>query len=378
MSGRSWMMGVVVWVVGLMLAVESAGADDLVITSFSGNGEVTWTYPTNGVREYRVEWCSDLTEGLWCDLAGGLHGIMPTGMTMRASVPMFYRIKAYGPEPTNMVHIPAGWSDMGNGMDPGEGFVGELPVHSVYAGGFYMDKYEVSSNLWGEVRTYALARGYGFDNTGQAKGPEHPVRTVNWYDCVKWANARSQKEGWEPCYTNADGSIHVTGTFAGGCDWSANGYRLPTEAEWEKAARGGVSGRRFPWADDTIRHALANYYASSATYSYDTSPTSSHHPDYDDQPEPFTSPVGAFAPNGYGLCDMAGNVEEWCWDWYDVDYYASSPQTNPRGPASGPNRVARGCSWSETAKGCRVACRFQELPTFANGSVGFRLVRSAP
>ena len=124
----------------------------------------------------------------------------------------------------------------------------------------------------------------------------------------------------------------------------SQGYRLPTEAEWEKAARGGASGHRFPWSDaDTITHSRANYYVRTQNgtnyYAYDISPTPGDHPIFNDGTLPYTSPVGSFAANGYGLYDMAGNVWEWCWDWYGL--YSSGSQTDSHGPASGTYRDSK-------------------------------------
>ena len=277
-----------------------------------------------------------------------------------------------------MVLIPEGSFSMGDAFDP-EGYDDELPVHTVSVSALYMDTTEVTKAKWDEVYTWATVKGYAFDNAGSGKATNHPVHTVKWYDCVAWANARSQYDGFTPCYTNANGTPYTNSTvaFSGGCDWSASGYRLPTEAEWEKAARGGASGRRFPWEDaNTIQHARANYYASSS-YSYDTSPTTGYHPDYDEGGFPYTSPVGSFAPNGYGLYDMAGNLYEWCWDWYGSTYYASSPGTDPRGPASGSYRVNRGGRWDYYAFSCRVAYRNRSSPGFEYYGLGFRLVRAA-
>jgi hypothetical protein len=223
--------------------------------------------------------------------------------------------------------IPGGAFTMGNSIAE-DTDITNAPARTVALSPFYMGQKEVTKAEWDTVRSWALSNGYTNLSAGAGKASNHPVQTLSWYDMVKWCNARSQKDGLTPCY-NVNGSIYKTGNSdAVVCNWAANGYRLPTEAEWEKAARGGLVEQRFPWGE-TISHTQANYYSSSTT-SYDVSETRGTHPTYRTGVSPNTSPVGSFAPNGYGLYDMAGNVWENCWDWYAA--YEAGPQINPRGP----------------------------------------------
>ncbi len=277
-----------------------------------------------------------------------------------------------GPVSGDFALIPAGLFFMGDSA--GGGWSDEQPVHLVYVGEFYMEKYEVTKLLWDEVRTWGMSRGYSMA-TGDGKGVNHPVYNVSWYDAVKWCNARSEREGLMPCYT-VNGAVYRSGSSDNvACNWNAGGYRLPTEAEWEKAARGGWWGERYPWGD-LISHGQANYH-SSGFYHGNLSGNSGYHPLYATGEWPFTSPVGSFLPNDYDLYDVSGNVEEWCWDWFSGDYYGVSPDQNPSGPPTGSLRVLRGGGWNYDASTCRVAYRFFSSPDQASKDMGFRVARSS-
>ena len=277
--------------------------------------------------------------------------------------------------PEGFALIPGGEFTMGDTLGECE----FATPHQINVSAFYMQKNLVSKAQWDEVREWGVKHDYTDLPEGKGKATDHPVQTVSWYDVVKWCNAKSEKEGLIPCYYSdaaqttiyRTGSANLANTMV---KWSANGYRLPTEAEWEKAARGGLSGKRFPWGD-TITHGKANY-GSTRNFIYDVSQTRNSHPVYSKGGEPFTSPVGSFAPNGYGLYDMAGNVTEWCWDGYSSSYYTSSPANDPRGAAAGP-RIRRGGGWMTYASFCRVADRSYIAPSHSVNYTGFRAVRSA-
>jgi sulfatase modifying factor 1 len=260
--------------------------------------------------------------------------------------------------PDNMVLIPGGTNA---GTDP------DFGAYSLTVDSFYMDRYEVTKALWDEVKNWNGGNGYIYDNVGSGKAPNHPVQTVSWYDVVKWCNARSEKDGLTPVYYTDAGFTQV---YKAGqvlepyVKTVANGYRLPTEVQWEFAARGGVSGRRFPWGN-YISWSHANYYGMSSYFNYDLSGgTGSFHPAYATGEFLYTSPVGGFAPNGYGLFDMTGNVWEWCCDWYPGEV----------GPL-GPYRVVRGGSWSAYGSYvCRIGIRVDYYPFTTSFDIGFRTV----
>jgi formylglycine-generating enzyme required for sulfatase activity len=245
-----------------------------------------------------------------------------------------------------------------------------------------MDTYLVTLSQWRRVYSYATSHGYSIVNAGAGKAANHPVQTVDWWDTVKWSNARSQQAGLTPVYYTDAGFTQVftngdigTSVYA---NWSANGYRLPTEAEWEKAARGGLSGQLFPWGN-TISESQANYYGMTYGYSYDLGPNGYNAIGNYPTTSPGTSPVGSFPANGYGLNDMAGNVMEWCWDWYaGLTYPAGSPYlggTDPRGPVVPlSSRVLRGGCWDGVADISRCAFRSYGYPYGAGDIIGFRCV----
>lgn len=279
--------------------------------------------------------------------------------------------------PAGMALIPAGsflmGDNFGDDFDPPR----EQPIHAVYVSAFYMSRTEVTKAKWDEVAAWAVTNGYDISvESALGKLSTHPAHSMNWYTCMKWCNAWSQKEHLTPCYT-VDGETFKTGESDPDCNWEANGYRLPTEAEWEKAARGGFVGKRFPWGN-TITHSQANYY-SCDSYDYDISPTRGYNPTYNDGVVPYTSPVGSFMANGYGLYDMAGNLWEMCWDLFSYEYYSDSPTSDPHGPSSGSARVGRGGSWLDGgAYFSRVADRAYGASWSGGNYLGFRPARKAP
>jgi formylglycine-generating enzyme required for sulfatase activity/TolB-like protein len=247
--------------------------------------------------------------------------------------------------PENMVLVEGGTFLMGStGGDDDE-----RPVHTVTVKSFYMGKYEVTQKEWREIMGTTIGQQWtaagisGVPNRGT--GDNYPMYCVSWREAVEYCNKLSLKEGLTPAYRGSGDAIT--------CDFNASGYRLPTEAEWEYAAKGGNKDYMvFEYSGGNSPDAVAWYSGNSGNS---------------------THPVGTKQPNSLGLYDMSGNVWEWCWDWYGS--YGGGSQTDPRGASSGTYRVVRGGSWNYAAAGVRSADRDYGAPSNRYNDLGFRLVR---
>jgi len=276
--------------------------------------------------------------------------------------------------------IAAGSFEMGD--TAGIGNPDEQPVHPVSVGAFVMQATHVTNEQYCEFLNAAMTGGQvelrdgvvylrghdiGLLSTRAVDpmsrihlrdGPfavladheTHPVVAVSWHGAAAYCNWLSETEGRGRCYNPA--------TWA--CDLKADGYRLPTEAEWEYAARGGIVGGLYPWGDQPDG-ARANWFGSGDRW--------------ESGPYPQTTPVGHYPANGYGLCDMAGNVWQWCNDAYSGSFYSVSPAADPTGPATGDKKVVRGGCWKFFATQCRVSSRSNALPAARQGNIGFRVAR---
>ena len=236
-----------------------------------------------------------------------------------------------------MIQVPAGSFTMGDRL----GEIDERP-HRVRVDSFYVDKYLVTQ------REYERVTG---ENPARWRGSDNPVEQTRWSDAVRYCNARSALEGLRPCYNLKTWE----------CDFDVDGYRLPTEAEWEYACRAGTKTRYF-FGDEAKK---LKHYAWAGENS-------------GGRPRP----VGRKLPNPWGLYDVYGNVWEWCNDFYKVDYYDESPEENPKGPETGDNKVLRGGCWRSTLDECRSSYRYNEAPgytdiCFGYDIYGFRCVRTS-
>jgi formylglycine-generating enzyme required for sulfatase activity len=234
----------------------------------------------------------------------------------------------------SMVFIHAGQFLMGAATES------DAPVHEVSVGPFYMDKYLVTQQQYEDAM---------HSNPSRWKGTNNPVEQVRWSDAVRFCNARSQLEGLQPCYDLQSWK----------CSFDADGYRLPTEAEWEYACRAGT----------TTAYFFSNDPARLGEYAW-----------FDKNAGGRPRPVGQKRPNPWGLFDMCGNVWEWCNDFYGVDYYGISPRQDPRGPDQGKTKVVRGGAWRFSAENLRSGYRYNENPGYSDvcfgyDIYGFRCVR---
>jgi len=235
-----------------------------------------------------------------------------------------------------MIAIPAGWFEMGSNA----GAKDELPVHKVWVSPFLMDRYEVTQEQF---------KKFQLPDPSHFKGPNHPLEQINWTDAALYCNERSRAEGFEPCYDEE--------TWR--CDFDANGYRLPTEAEWEYACRAGTR-TTYSFNNDARKLKIYAWFVGNSLGR--------------------THPVGQKKSNSWGLYDMHGNVAEWCNDFYSQGYYEQSPQRDPRGPNHGRERVVRGGAWNSSADACRSSYRSSDPSIddtcLANDAIGFRCVRA--
>lgn len=352
------------------------------VAAAEGDGFVTVTWKAGaGVTSYNIYYATmpanPRTNGTKvAGLAAGPHRVR----LLKNKTPYFFVVTAVNaagesegsapvmavplatPPKPKLVRIPAGPFRMGDNLDDTRY---ALPVHTVNLDEFYIDRYETMYALWKEVHDWALAYGYAFDNVernGSAGAGNYlPVVMVSWYDSVKWLNARSEKEGRTPAYylDSSHTAVYRTGSVdltSAQVKWDADGYRLPTEAEWEKAARGGLEGRRYPWGDELVP-GLANDSLGA------------------------TVPIGIYRANGYGLYDMAGNVFEWVWDWGSERqgyHWAADGAKNPRGPDSSDTdtKIRRGGGFSYGSEYLKCAQRMFRKPTYTAPYFGFRSAAS--
>ncbi|PID26497.1 MAG: serine/threonine protein kinase [Candidatus Cloacimonadota bacterium] len=239
--------------------------------------------------------------------------------------------------PVEMILVEGGTFQMGDHFNEGES--DEKPIHDVTLRSFYIGKYEITQ------KEYQSVMG---NNPSYFKGDNLPLESITWYDAVDYCNKLSDQEGLERCYSGYGSNFT--------CDFTKNGYRLPTEAEWEYAARGGVNH------SDNYKYSGSNNIGKVAWYNSNSGKK--------------THEVGTKVPNQLGIYDMSGNVREWCNDWYSDSYYSNSPSSNPTGPSSGFRRVFRGGSWGNINYFCRLSFRENILAINSDKSLGLRLVRS--
>jgi len=251
------------------------------------------------------------------------------------------------------VFVPGGEFQMGDLW--GDGDSDERPVHTVRVDDFYISRYEITV---GQFRMFCEATGRSMPSQPSwNRGDDYPVVNVSWYDAVRFCNWLSRQAGLEEVYDESTWEA----------DFSRVGYRLPTEAEWEYAARAGGKEIKYPWGNE-FDCSKGNFDDETVHDSY-VVPGGEGCDGYVE-----TAPVGSFPPNELGLYDMAGNVYEWCNDWYDSGYYSVSPVDNPRGPSSGEEKALRGGSWFFNPGCCRTANRFRLSPGGSRYFCGFRVV----
>lgn len=410
-----------------LLCSGAFGSTNLVI-SLHPDGTLSWDQAfTNGVLT--IESTTNLSTGIWLPYLNVLttngsgivlttneSGASPVAFTNRVA---FYRGLAADASmsPTGMVLVPGGYFQMGDNYNDGR--ADEYPVHTVYVSQFYIDKFEVTNRKVRDVYQWAYDHGlvytpdlrliksnvgtnvtlfalhwdsYSTNDTRYWSGitfsnglfslvpgrEDQPCIDISWYGAAAYCTFKSLMEGLNPCFELTNYT----------CDFSKNGYRLPTEAEWEKAARGGTTDNHYPWLsygdsyNSFINSNMANYTPPTLPHPFHMKPVGYYNGEQ--------TPPGPNMANGYGTYDMAGNAREWCFDFYGSNWYSQPGATlpNPTGPTNGdlvtfgsvtaPGRVTRGGSFDLGPFDLRVTDRIAQppvLPTAASWYNGFRTVR---
>lgn len=310
----------------LKFAINPPNAE--CVLSQNGIGKYNWT----GLRIF-----DSIAEGTY-DLIAKTKGyktyINQIQITGDQSTELDIQMVEGNDPPDWMIFVEGGSFLMGSN----EGNPDERPVHKVTVSSFYIGKFEVTREFWGTLMEipYSLLSG---DNM--------PVDNISHWEAMLFCNKLSEKEGLEKAYTFQDGKTL--------CNFNSNGYRLPTEAEWEYAARGGIKSKGYKYSgsnnvDEVAYHAGRN--------------------------DEIILGVGSKKPNELGIYDMSGGVWEACWDWYSKDYYKSKNQINPTGPITGYKQVERGGSFAESPEDCRVTKRSGDRFWRSFSCLGLRLVRS--
>ena len=350
---------------------DADGTAQTVWINVSGDGGVTWTIPASSVSG---------AVGSGIAVGTGKRIVWNAGQDWNGQLVSNCKVRVYANDgttpipPAGMAYIPSGLFQMGDNLDSESD---AQPVHNVQVDAFFMDINDVSGAFWNSVHGWGAGNGYTDINSGSYYALNHPAQSMSWWDAVKWCNARSEKEGLTPAYyTDATLSqVYRTANLNinNSCvNWSANGYRLATEAEWEKAARGGVLGQRYPWGN-TIGGSNANYFGSGDPFE-GNSPATTPCGYYNGS----QTPTGPDMANGYGLYDMTGNIYTWCWDWYDsMAYSRSDAGLNPKGPNTGVDRLLRGGAWRHDTTVIGCARRFFNGygPNAIYNFIGVRCVR---
>lgn len=358
---RNWLL--LLLALGLLWACDNRDADEddnpvgplaapsnLILTPLSGTTiQLTWNDNSTAEQGFVIDRRTDNSS--WHNVFARVDGSVSTAMSYTDSLVQFghlytYRVYAYdsldtskyitratSPLRPGYVMVAGGSFSMGSAY----GDASALPEHTVTLSTFAICDHEVTQAEYDSLMN---------SNPADFSYRNHPVERVTWYNAIAYCNELSEADGLDPVYTINGNTVS--------CDWSADGYRLPTEAEWEYAARGGNRSGNYLFSGSNQDTQVGWFYSNSGHV---------------------TNTVKQKPANELGLYDMSGNVDEWCWDWFNSTYYSNSPSSNPHGPVAGSYRIRRGGSWRDEDPVYTVS-RSGFYPSNRSNTIGFRPVRA--